>query len=249
MGELDTMKSACFLLALALVASQSSATSSSSYASTAASTATSSFASASTYASGSTASPTGSATPATPTPAPTPPTPAGAATKVIHTVRSTITLAGVPKSAFDATTTAGQKVRLAFKKAVAKGLKICGPNGNMQCSSTDIVIVSVSRRRRSGATVDFYVKTSSAANAQAGATSLNTMLTANGGGDFITSLKSTAKASGATELEQATGLKVVVAPVAGTSTVPTPAVAGAATAAVPITSLASLVSATLMMLQ
>jgi hypothetical protein len=105
-------------------------------------------------------------------------------------------------------------------------MKVCGLNGNSQCSSDDVVIVSVTRRRRTGATVDFYVKTSSAANAQAGATSLNTMLKANGGGDFVTSLKTTAKAEGATELEQATGITVKVAPVAGTSNVPTPVVAG-----------------------
>merc|ERR1711939_401967 len=159
----------------------------------------------------------------TPTPTPTPATSASAATKVIHTIRSTMSLAGVPASAFNPNTPAGQKVRLAFRKTIAKGMKVCGLNGNSQCGSDDVVIVSVTRRRRTGAKVDFYVKTSSAANAQAGATSLNTMLTANGGGDFITSLKSTAKAEGAAELEQATGLKVEVAPVAGTSTVPTPA--------------------------
>jgi len=102
-------------------------------------------------------------------------------------------------------------------------MKVCGLNGNSQCAFDDVVIVSVTRRRRTGATVDFYVKTSSAANAQAGATSLNTLLKANGGGDFVTSLKATAKAEGATELEQATGLTVKVAPAAGTSTVPTPA--------------------------
>merc|ERR1711959_468591 len=170
------------------------------------------YTSGSSYASGS-ASSYASAAPSptpTPTPTPTPATSASAATKVIHTIRSTIS-------------PAGQKVRLAFRKTIAKGMKVCGLNGNSQCGSDDVVIVSVTRRRRTGAKVDFYVKTSSAANAQAGATSLNTMLTANGGGDFITSLKSTAKAEGAAELEQATGLKVEVAPVAGTSTVPTPA--------------------------
>jgi len=164
-------------------------------------------------------------------------------------VRTTVSLAGVPKAAFDKTTAAGQKVRLAFKTTVAKTLKICGVSGTAQCLSTDVVIVSVSRRRRAGATVDFYVITASAANAQAGATSLNTALTINGGGDFVTSLKKEAQVQGATELEQATGVTVKTAPSAGTSSVPTPVVGAAmATATVPMASLASLACAALMML-
>jgi len=102
-------------------------------------------------------------------------------------------------------------------------MKVCGLNGNSQCSSDDVVIVSVTRRRRTGAKVDFYVKTNSAANAQAGAKSLNTMLTKNNNKDFVNSLKSTAKAEGATELEQVTDITIVAAPVAATSSVPTPA--------------------------
>jgi len=67
--------------------------------------------------------------------------------------------------------------------------------------------------------VDFYVKTTSAANAKAGATALETTLKKNGGADFVTTLKAEAKKAGATELEQATGVTVVKAPVAGTTTV------------------------------
>merc|ERR1719506_560434 len=161
----------------------------------------------STFASGKTA----------PTPTPTP-APAGTVAKKIHTIRSTISLAGVPASAFNPNTPAGQKVRLAFRKTIAKGMKVCGLNGNSQCSSDDVTIVSVARRR-AGAKVDFYVKTTSAANAKAGATALETTLKKNGGADFVTTLKAEAKKSGATELEQATGVTVVKAPVAGTTTV------------------------------
>merc|ERR1711904_346455 len=72
---------------------------------------------------------------------------------------------------------AGKKVRLAFQASVAKDLKICG-KGSDQCTSSDVVITSVSRRR-SGAKVEFYVKTASATAAKAGATALNTILTKN----------------------------------------------------------------------
>lgn len=142
-----------------------------------------------------------------------------AGTKMIHTVRSTISLAGVPASAFNPNTPAGQKVRLAFRTTIAKGLKVCGLNGNSQCSSSDVTIVSVTRRR-ADAKVDFYVKTTSAANAKAGATALDTTLKKNGGADFVTTLKAEAKKAGATELEKATGLTVVKAPVASTQWVP-----------------------------
>jgi len=173
------------------------------------------------------------------------PSSAAAGTKIIHTIRSTISLAGVPASAFNANTEAGKKVRLAFKKTIAKGMKVCGLNGNSQCSDADVVIVSVSRRR-AGAKVDFYVKTTSAANAKAGATALETTLKKNGGADFVTTLKAEAKAAGATELEKATGVAVTKAPVASTQQVPTtgsaskkPAIAGASmTAGVSLASLA-----------
>merc|ERR1712010_51802 len=134
-----------------------------------------------------------------------------------------LTLPGVPASAFNANTEAGKKVRLAFKKSVAKGLKVCGKDGNSQCSDADVVITGVSRRR-AGAKVEFYVKTTSAANAKAGATALNTILTKNGGADFVTTLKDEATKAGAAELKQVTGVTVTKAPAAGTQTVPkTPA--------------------------
>jgi len=174
----------------------------------------------------------------------TPSKSAAAGTVTIQVVKATITLPGVPASAFNANTEAGKKVRLAFKKSIAKGMKICGLNGNSQCSDADVVITGVSRRR-AGAKVEFYVKTTSAANAKAGATALNTILTKNGGGDFVTTLKAEAKAAGATELEQVTGVTVTKAPVGATQTVPKPAasskpaIAGASmTAGVSLASLA-----------
>jgi len=179
-----------------------------------------------------------------PTPAPTP---APAGTTTIQVVKATVTLPGITAAAFNANTAAGKKVRLAFQTAVAKTLKICG-KGSDQCTSDDVVITGVSRRR-SGAKVEFYVKTTSAANAQAGATKLNTALTANGGGDFVVSLKSTAKALGATELEKVTGITVTKAPAAGTQTITKPAASSkTAVAAASVTagvSLASLVFAAL----
>merc|ERR1712072_11337 len=106
------------------------------------------FASGSSYASGSSAAPTPTPT-ATPTASPTPAPPGK---KVIHIVKSKITLAGVSAAAFDKTTAAGQKVQQAFKATVAASLSICGSAGTSQCTHTDVVIVSVSRRRRAGAT-------------------------------------------------------------------------------------------------
>merc|ERR1712196_577848 len=175
--------------------------------------------------------------------APSPP----AGTTTIQVVKATVTLPGVTAAAFNANTAAGKKVRLAFQTTVAKALKICG-KGSDQCTSDDVVITSVSRRR-SGAKVEFYVKTTSAANAKAGATKLNTALTHNGGGDFVTSLKSTAKSLGATELEKVTGIPVTKAPAAGTQTITKPAASSkTAVAAASVTagvSLASLVFAAL----
>jgi hypothetical protein len=71
--------------------------------------------------------------------------------------------------------------------------------------------------------VEFYVKTTSAANAKAGATALNTVLTKNGGADFVKTLKAEATAAGATELGKVTGVTVTKAPVGATQTVPKPA--------------------------
>merc|ERR1719375_725369 len=190
------------------------------------------------YASGSTsayASAYASGSKAASSAAPSPP----AGTTTIEVVKATVTLPGVTAAAFNANTAAGKKVRLAFQTTVAKALKICG-KGSDQCTSDDVVITSVSRRR-SGAKVEFYVKTTSAANAKAGATKLNTALTANGGGDFVTSLKSTAKSLGATELEKVTGITVTKAPAAGTQTI-TAASSKTAVAAASVTAGVSLAS-------
>merc|ERR1712070_21405 len=149
----------------------------------------------------------------------TPSKSAAAGTVTINVIKAVLTLPGVPASAFNANTAAGKAVRLAFKKSIAKGMKVCGLNGNSQCSDADVVITGVSRRR-AGAKVEFYVKTTTAANAKAGATALNTILTKNGGADFVTTLKAEAKAAGAKELEQVTGVTVTKAPAAGTQTVP-----------------------------
>merc|ERR1719240_321778 len=100
-----------------------------------------------------------SATGKAPAPAPAP---AGTVAKKINTITATISLAGVPASAFDKNTEAGKKVRLAFQKTVAKSFKLCGTSGTAQCTSDDIVIVSVSRRR-ADAKVKFYIKTTKAA--------------------------------------------------------------------------------------
>merc|ERR1711868_143205 len=168
--------------------------------------------------------------------APSPPN-----TVTIQVVKATITLPGVTAASFNANTAAGKKVRLAFQTTVAKALKICG-KGSDQCTSDDVVITGISRRR-SGAKVEFYVKTTSAANAKAGATTLNTALTANGGGDFVTSLKATAKGLGATELEKVTGIKVTKAPAAGTQTITKPAASSkTAVAAASVTAGVSLAS-------
>merc|ERR1719171_743564 len=150
-----------------------------------------------------------------PTPAPTPaPAPAGTVAKKINTITATISLAGVPASAFDASTEAGKKVRLAFQKTVAKSFKLCGTSGTAQCTSSDIVIVSVSRRR-ADAKVKFYIKTTKAAT-NADATKLDTLLKS---AAFTTDLKKQATDDGATALTKVTGVTVTSAPVAGTTTV------------------------------
>merc|ERR1712196_34485 len=168
--------------------------------------------------------------------APSPP----AGTTTIQVVKATVTLPGVTAAAFNANTAADKKVRLAFQTTVAKALKICG-KGSDQCTSDDVVITGVSRRR-SGAKVEFYVKDGSAANAKAGATKLNTALTHNGGADFVTSLKSTAKGLGATELEKVTGITVTKAPAAGTVTKAGAASSKTAVAAASVTAGVSLAS-------
>merc|ERR1712199_105932 len=168
--------------------------------------------------------------------APSPPN-----TVTIQVVKATITLPGVTAASFNANTAAGKKVRLAFQASVAKDLKICG-KGSDQCTSSDVVITSVSRRR-SGAKVEFYVKTASATAAKAGATALNTILTKNGGADFVTTLKAEAKKAGATELEKVTGVTVTKAPAAGTQTITKPAASSkTAVAAASVTAGVSLAS-------
>merc|ERR1719456_1876644 len=168
------------------------------------------------------------------------PSPPG--TTTIQVVKATVTLPGVTAAAFNSNTAAGKKVRLAFQTSVASKLKICGKDGKTQCTSDDVVITSVSRRR-SGAKVEFYVKTTSAANAKAGATALNTALTKNGGADFVTQLKADAKKLGATELEKVTGVTVTKAPAAGTQTITKPAASSkTAVAAASVTAGVSLAS-------
>merc|ERR1719439_476451 len=152
-----------------------------------------------------------SATGKAPAPAPAP---AGTVAKKINTITATISLAGVPASAFDASTEAGKKVRLAFQKTVAKSFKLCGTSGTAQCTSSDIVIVSVSRRR-ADAKVKFYIKTTKAAT-NADATKLDTLLKS---AAFTTDLKKQATDDGATALTKVTGVTVTSAPVAGTTTV------------------------------
>merc|ERR1712017_41094 len=147
--------------------------------------------------------------------APSPPN-----TVTIQVVKATITLPGVTAASFNANTAAGKKVRLAFQASVAKDLKICG-KGSDQCTSSDVVITSVSRRR-SGKKKKKKKKKTTAPAAKAGATALNTILTKNGGADFVTQLKADAKKLGATELEKVTGVTVTKAPAAGTQTITKP---------------------------
>merc|ERR1719327_2395328 len=179
-----------------------------------------------------------SATGKAPAPAPAP---AGTVAKKINTITATISLAGVPASAFNASTEAGKKVRLAFQKTVAKSFKLCGTSGTAQCTSSDIVIVSVSRRR-ADAKVKFYIKTTKAAT-NADATKLDTLLKS---AAFTTDLKKQATDDGATALTKVTGVTVTSAPVAGTTTVYEKKASAVAPASVTAgVSLASLVFAAL----
>merc|ERR1719387_367401 len=179
-----------------------------------------------------------SATGKAPAPAPAP---AGTVAKKINTITATISLKGVPASAFDKNTEAGKKVRLAFQKTVAKSFKLCGTSGTDQCTSSDIVIVSVSRRR-ADAKVKFYIKTTKAAT-NADATKLDTLLKS---AAFTTDLKKQATDDGATALTKVTGVTVTSAPVAGTTTVYEKKASAVAPASVTAgVSLASLVFAAL----
>merc|ERR1719235_1659894 len=179
-----------------------------------------------------------SATGKAPAPAPAP---AGTVAKEINTITATISLAGVSASAFDEKTDAGKKVRLAFQKTVAKSFKLCGTSGTAQCTSSDVVIVSVSRRR-ADAKVKFYIKTTKAATT-ADATKLDTLLKS---AAFTTDLKKQATDDGATALTKVTGVTVTSAPVAGTTTVYEKKASAVAPASVTAgVSLASLVFAAL----
>jgi len=150
-----------------------------------------------------------------------------------NVVKAALKFPGVSPSAFSATTTAGKALRAAFKSSVAKGLKICGTDGKSQCTSTDVVIESVSRRR-ADATVKFYVKTQSA-TAAAGATSLNTYVTSGTGGtSFIDILKAEAKTGGVPDAvwANATTPTFTEQPSVGTVSTPTPTVSKAGKTAV-----------------
>merc|ERR1712232_747668 len=111
----------------------------------------------------------------------------------IQVVKASLKLPGVSVAAFDETTESGKKLRAAFKNSVALGLKICGTSGTAQCSGTDVVITGVSRRR-SDATVAFYVKTASSATATSGAAALTKYVQT--GTTFVDNLKSEAQKQG-----------------------------------------------------
>merc|ERR1712216_979001 len=150
----------------------------------------------------------------------------------IQVVKASLKLPGVSAAAFDETTESGKKLRTAFKNSVALGLKICGTSGTAQCSGTDVVIVAVSRRR-GYATVEFYVKTASAAAASSGATALTSYVQT--GTTFVDNLKKEAADQGvSTAVANVKTPVFTVAPKAGTQSVPapTPTVSGAGKTAV-----------------
>merc|ERR1712216_41378 len=148
----------------------------------------------------------------------------------IQVVKASLKLPGVSAAAFDETTESGKKLRAAFKNSVALGLKICGTSGTAQCSGTDVVITSVSRRR-GDATVSFYVKTASKTVASNGATALTSYVQT--GTTFVDNLKKEAKAQGVDAAVANVQTPVLtVAPKAGTQSVPTPTVSGAGKTAV-----------------
>merc|ERR1712216_485971 len=150
----------------------------------------------------------------------------------IQVVKASLKPPGVSAAAFDETTESGKKLRAAFKNSVALGLKICGTSGTAQCSGTDVVITSVSRRR-GDATVEFYVKTASAAAASSGATALTSYVQT--GTTFVDNLKKEAADQGvSTAVANLKTPVFTVAPKAGTQSVPapTPTVSGAGKTAV-----------------
>merc|ERR1712227_1158954 len=183
--------------------------------------------SSSAYSSAPTPTATPTATPTTPTASPTP---APVATKSINVVKATLKLPGVTVAAFDENTESGKKLREAFKSTVAMGLQICGTSGTANCTSSDVVITSVSRRRAE-ATVAFYVKTTSSTAAANGATALTSYV--QGGSTFVNNLKSEASKQGVSSAVKDVKTPVfTVAPKADTQSVPTPTVSGAGKTAV-----------------
>merc|ERR1719327_1930174 len=88
-----------------------------------------------------------SATGKAPAPAPAP-APAGTVAKKINTITATISLAGVPASAFNKDTEAGKKVRLAFQKTVAKSFKLRGEESGVGAGRGGGHLVLLCRRRR-----------------------------------------------------------------------------------------------------
>jgi len=155
------------------------------------------------YASGSASSFASGAAPAPPAPPPAP-TPASSST-VQHYVQATVKLAGISAAQFNAA------AQTAFKEVVATTVSICGANGASACTKSDVVIVSFTDGRRAGVSVKFKVNTVSAAKATAGATTLNTYLATPA--TFVNALK----AKGG-NLASVTGVTVVSAPAAGSST-------------------------------
>merc|ERR1712227_1183313 len=148
----------------------------------------------------------------------------------IQVVKASLKLPGVTVAAFDKSTDSGKKLRTAFKAAVALGLKICGTSGTAQCSGTDVVITGVSRRR-SDATVAFYVKTASSATATSGAAALTKYVQT--GTTFVDNLKSEAQKQGVSSAVKDVKTPLfTVTPTAGTQSVPTPTVSGAGKTAV-----------------
>lgn len=87
-----------------------------------------------------------------------------------YAVKSTVSLEGITAAQFDA---AAQN---AFKEVIAGYLTICGTTGTTQCTSSDVTIVSSSRRDVS---VQYQVPTTSQAIAAEGANALSAAVVTN----------------------------------------------------------------------
>merc|ERR1711970_144561 len=170
---------------------------------------------------------------------PAAPTPVPAGKVTVHRVVAAIKLTGVTKAML----APGSKGETASKNTVSAKLKICGKDGKSQCTGADVVIDKITAARRAGVTVDFYVKTSSATAAAAGATSLNTVLEAGGGATFVTDLKAAATKAGATDLGKATITMTVTKKAAAKAVVvPAPTPAPKKVSAAPATAVVSMAS-------